>query len=99
MATKDDVDMVDATAKAQDLSDYADLLQTNHSDAFAFSETEQLALDLYDQLRELELQHGLLQAQQTSTVESPSFVLSGTNGMQRMCLTFRRSQMMSSKSS
>jgi hypothetical protein len=75
MTTKDDVDMVDATAKAQDPSDYADLLQTNHSDAFAFSETEQLALDLYDQLRELELQHSLLQAQQTSTVESPSFVI------------------------
>lgn len=64
MATGDDVDMVDATAKAVDVGDYADLLQTNHSDAFAFSQTEQLALDLYDQLRELELEQSLFQAQQ-----------------------------------
>jgi hypothetical protein len=67
MAAKDDVDMKDATTKVQDPSDYADLLQTNHSDAFAFSESEQLALELYDQLRELELEQSLLQAQQSGT--------------------------------
>ncbi|EAT84652.2 hypothetical protein SNOG_08376 [Parastagonospora nodorum SN15] len=65
MATKGDVEMVDTTAKLQDPNDYADLLQTNHSDAFAFSETEKLALQLYDQLKELELELSLLQAQQS----------------------------------
>jgi hypothetical protein len=65
MATENDVAMIDATAKPQDTNDYADLLQTNHSDAFAFSEREKLALQLYDQLRELELEQSLLQAQQS----------------------------------
>jgi hypothetical protein len=65
MATKGDVEMVDATAKLQDPNDHADLLQTNHSDAFAFSETEKLALQLYDQLKELELELSLLHAQQS----------------------------------
>ncbi|EDU51502.1 CENP-H domain containing protein [Pyrenophora tritici-repentis] len=63
MANKD-VDMVDAAVRAPDSNGYAQLLQTNHSDAFAFSETEELALQLYDQLRELELQQSLIQAQQ-----------------------------------
>jgi hypothetical protein len=65
MATKNDVDMEDATIKLRDPTDYADLLQTNHSDTFAFSESEKRALELYDQLRELELEQSLLQAQQT----------------------------------
>jgi hypothetical protein len=64
MATKGDVAMIDAAAKSQDPSDYADLLQTNHSDAFAFSENEKLALQLFGQLREIELEQSLLQAQQ-----------------------------------
>ncbi|KAH7077799.1 centromere protein H (CENP-H)-domain-containing protein [Paraphoma chrysanthemicola] len=68
MATKSDVEMFDAATKEHDPGDYADLLQTNHHDAFAFTETEQLALGLYDQLRELELQQSLLQAQQTTHV-------------------------------
>jgi hypothetical protein len=67
MAAKGDVDMVDATTTSPDTNDYADLLQTNHSDAFAFSEAEKLALHLYDQLKELELQQSLLQAQQSGT--------------------------------
>ena len=67
MAAKGDVDMPDAPAQRQSPADYADMLQTTHSDAFTFSETEQLALDLYDQLRELELQQSLLQAQQSGT--------------------------------
>jgi hypothetical protein len=67
MATKGDVDMADATTKTQHASHYADLLQTNHSDAFAFSDTEKLALQLYDQLKELELQQSLLKAQQSGT--------------------------------
>ena len=63
MATSNDVPMADsATTKAIGANDYSDLLQTAHSDAFAFSDTEQLALQLYDQLRELELEKSLLQA-------------------------------------
>jgi hypothetical protein len=65
MATRDDVDMVDATTKVQDPTDYADLLQTPHSNAFAFSENEQLAIDLYDKLIEMELEQSLLVAQQS----------------------------------
>jgi hypothetical protein len=42
---------------------YSDLLQTSYNDAFAFSEREQVALSLYDQVRELELQRSLLEAQ------------------------------------
>ncbi|CAN9116166.1 unnamed protein product [Alternaria alternata] len=57
MAARGRVDMTDVASRTQDASDYADLLQTNHSDAFAFSEAEKLALQLYDQLKELELQH------------------------------------------
>jgi hypothetical protein len=65
MAAKGDVDMADAIPKAQGPNDVADLLQTNHNDAFAFSHTEALALELYDQLQELELQRSLLEAQQS----------------------------------
>lgn len=63
MESNKDVDMVDAGAKPLGSSGYADLLQTDHTDAFAFAETEKRALALYDQLRELELQLSLLQAQ------------------------------------
>ena len=67
MATKNDVDMPDAGTGPQDpdphSSDLSDLLSTNHSDAFAFSESEKLALQLYDQMRELELEQSLLRAQ------------------------------------
>ncbi|EUC37099.1 hypothetical protein COCCADRAFT_1879 [Bipolaris zeicola 26-R-13] len=68
MATRGDVDMVDVGAKTQDAHDDADLLQTAHSDAFALSDTELLALQLYDQLKELELQQSLVQAQQAGTL-------------------------------
>lgn len=68
MATKGDVEMADAEVKVHDPNDYADLLQTNHCDAFAFSKSEKLALYLYDQLQELELQQSLLQAQQSGTL-------------------------------
>ncbi|KAL6706585.1 hypothetical protein ACN47E_005341 [Coniothyrium glycines] len=66
MAAVHDVQMMDATAKAPDPNDYADLLQTNHTDAFAFSETEKLALQLYDQLHDLELQQSLHLAHQAA---------------------------------
>ena len=65
MASKGDVVMADATPRSQGADDVGDLLQTNHSDAFAFSHTEALALELYDQLQELELQRSLLEAQQS----------------------------------
>ncbi|KAH9877526.1 hypothetical protein IAQ61_002893 [Plenodomus lingam] len=58
MANTDDV-------RVQDPNDATHLLPTDYSDAFAFSEAEQLALRLYDQLQELELQLSLLKAQQS----------------------------------
>lgn len=64
MANKGDTIMADAEAKSLDQGDVGDLLQTTCSDAFAFTESEKLALELYDQLRELELQQSLLQAQE-----------------------------------
>lgn len=63
MATANDTMMMDSAPGPQNAHDYSDLLQTNHSDAFAFSDQEELVLKLYDQLRELELQQSLLQAQ------------------------------------
>ncbi|KAF2633942.1 hypothetical protein BU25DRAFT_427344 [Macroventuria anomochaeta] len=64
MANKGDSVMADVAVKSQDAGDISDLVQTNHSDAFAFTESEKLALELYDQLRELELQQSLLRAQE-----------------------------------
>ncbi|KAF3038720.1 hypothetical protein E8E11_003295 [Didymella keratinophila] len=64
--------MADANAKSPDLGDLGDLLQTNHSDALVFTETENLALELYDQLRELELQQSLLRAQERAHVPDVS---------------------------
>ncbi|CAN9103322.1 unnamed protein product [Alternaria alternata] len=72
MAARGRVDMTDVASRTQDASDYADLLQTNHSDAFAFSEAEKLALQLYDQLKELELQHSLIEAQQSADAHDAS---------------------------
>jgi hypothetical protein len=70
MATTQDVDMADSPPQPRDPNDYTDLLQTNHADAFAFSEAEKLALELYDQLRELELQQSLLHAHREGTYVS-----------------------------
>jgi hypothetical protein len=67
MTAEEDVEMVDATTRLHDPNDHTELLQTNHSDAFAFSESERLALQLYDELRELELQQSLLEAQQSGS--------------------------------
>ncbi|KAF2852891.1 hypothetical protein T440DRAFT_516186 [Plenodomus tracheiphilus IPT5] len=58
--------MATTAANGQDANGYADLLQTHYTAAFAFSEAEQLALSLYDQLQELELQLSLLKAQQSA---------------------------------
>jgi hypothetical protein len=54
-------------AGPQEPDGYSDLLQTIHCDAFVFSEGEQAALDLYDQLQELELQKSLLESQAEGT--------------------------------
>jgi hypothetical protein len=69
--TSNDVLMGDReTTQAISANDYSDLLQTPHADAFAFSETEQFALQLYDQLRELELEKSLLEAHANGTSSS-----------------------------
>ena len=62
MADTGDTVILDAAVKLQAVGDISDLLRTNHSDAFTFTESEDLALDLYDQLRELELQQSLVKA-------------------------------------
>lgn len=67
MAAVNDTIMADAPGAPQNPHDFSELLQTPHSDAFAFSEEELLALELCDQLRELELQRSLLQAQNEGT--------------------------------
>ena len=63
MATVNDTAVNNRTDEPHSANDYTDLLQTDHHDAFAFSDQEQFALQLYDQLRELELQNSLYQAQ------------------------------------
>ncbi|KAF2464703.1 uncharacterized protein BDR25DRAFT_271316 [Lindgomyces ingoldianus] len=68
MDNANDAVMVDAAPKPRNPDDYSDLLHTSHSDAFAFSEREQLVLELYDQLRELELEQSLLKAQNEDDV-------------------------------
>jgi hypothetical protein len=85
MATRGDVDMTDVAAKAHEAHDHADVLQTTYSDAFAFSDTEMLALQLYDQLKELELQQSLLQAQQSGTLYTSRRVKQG--GVNQVCST------------
>jgi hypothetical protein len=70
MARSIDIAMADVSAAAQTLTE-SDFLNTPHSDAFAFSDLEKRVLDLYDQLRDLELQKSLLEAQESGT---PSYL-------------------------
>lgn len=65
MANTGDVNKADIAIGSHDAGDINDLHKTIHSDAFAFNESEKLALELYDQLRELELQQSLLRAQES----------------------------------
>ena len=44
-------------------SEFADLIQANKNDAFAFTEQERLILELYDQEQELQLESSLFEAQ------------------------------------
>jgi hypothetical protein len=63
MATaNNDTTMADVAPGLQGAHEHSGLLQTPHSDAFTFSETETTALELYDKLRELELETSLLEA-------------------------------------
>lgn len=99
MATLNDALMADAGPKVQSSGDYSDLVQTPHSDAFAFTDLELRALELYDELRELELQHSLIQAQSTGKpLTSMAFSLPLIH-LQQAILMFQRYQMMSYKSS
>ena len=67
MAAADDLHMADHAAKPPHPDDFSDLLHTPYSDAFGFSDAEQRALDLYDKLRELELERSLIEAIAHST--------------------------------
>jgi hypothetical protein len=100
MATKQDVEMADTAAKVHEPSEFTDLLQTKYTDAFAFSETEKLALELYDQMRELELQISLLRAQQDGTSHTRAqIIISCTDLLQLTRLVSRHFQMMKCRSS
>ncbi len=100
MATNADVEMADASVQNDRPDNYADLLQTSHTDAFAFSESEQRVLQLYDQLRDLELQQSLLQAHLSGTSASNVVYQLGSDMVvQHTCRILRRSQMMHYKNS
>ncbi|KAF9697257.1 hypothetical protein EKO04_004612 [Ascochyta lentis] len=82
MAGKGDVAMVDAADASIDAVNMDHLLQTNHSDAFAFTTSEKLALELYDQLQELELQQSLLQAQETGASYCRALIVAEREAME-----------------
>jgi hypothetical protein len=67
MADTGDTVILDPAVELQVAGDISDLLQTKHCDAFTFTEPEDLALNLYDQLRELELQQSLVKAHNLCT--------------------------------
>jgi len=48
-------------------SEFADLIQANKNDVFAFTEQERLILELYDQEQELQLESSLFEAQAQGT--------------------------------
>lgn len=50
-------------------SEFADLIQANKNDAFAFTEQERLILELYDQEQELQLEGSLFEAQAQGILE------------------------------
>ncbi|KAG9202746.1 hypothetical protein G6514_003999 [Epicoccum nigrum] len=72
MADTGDTVILDPAVELQVAGDISDLLQTKHCDAFTFTEPEDLALNLYDQLRELELQQSLVKAHNLSHVPEVS---------------------------
>jgi len=72
-----DVDMAN-THEADALQQLA----TPYSDTWAFSDAEQLALRLYDQLHQLELQRSLLEAQQQSAEHAPEVAALSDDALQ-----------------
>ncbi|KAF2007096.1 hypothetical protein P154DRAFT_517507 [Amniculicola lignicola CBS 123094] len=86
-----DTPMADAAPALQNPTDYSDLLKTNHADAFAFSAQEELALSLYDQLRDLELQQSLLEAQESASGSDVSVV--SEHVLQEQLITAEREAM------
>ena len=67
MAATNDTRMAESSVKHLHATDFSDVLQTPYSDAFAFSDAEQDALELYDRLRELELEKSLTAALHNGT--------------------------------
>lgn len=92
--------MADAPAAPKNPRDYSDLLETNNTDAFAFSDREKLVLGLYHQLTELELQRSLLEAQNEGSygIRSLGWDIRLTL-LQLMSLTSHNYQTMKCKSS
>ncbi|KAF2644988.1 hypothetical protein P280DRAFT_504460 [Massarina eburnea CBS 473.64] len=91
MSAMNDITMADTAAGAQKPGGTSGLLQTPHSDAFAFSDLERRALELYDQLRELELQKSLIEAQESAHVPTVSTL--SDDGLQEQLITAQRQAM------
>ncbi|KAF1959933.1 hypothetical protein CC80DRAFT_440129 [Byssothecium circinans] len=72
MAAVNDITMADLNAKVHTSTEVSGLLTTPHCDAFAFSDLERRALELCDQLQELELQRSLIEAQESAHVPDVS---------------------------
>ncbi|KAF2191433.1 hypothetical protein K469DRAFT_720443 [Zopfia rhizophila CBS 207.26] len=91
MDNANDTVIMDADSKAQNPNDYSDLLQTKHSDAFAFSDQEKLILKLYDDLQELELQQSLLEAHKEA--QTPDVSALSDDVLQEQLITAEREAM------
>ncbi|PVI07329.1 hypothetical protein DM02DRAFT_608876 [Periconia macrospinosa] len=92
MAATQDVIMTDGAAETKTVaSDLSSLLHTPHSDAFAFSDLEERVLQLYDQLRELELQRSLIKAHESAHVPDTSAL--SDDELQEQLITAQRDAM------
>ncbi|KAF2016142.1 hypothetical protein BU24DRAFT_492293 [Aaosphaeria arxii CBS 175.79] len=92
MSTTNDVVMNENAPESSNTNnDYSNLLKSSHCDAFAFSDQEQLALQLYDQLKELELQQSLLTAQ--SEVIQPDVSALSDDDVREQLITAEREMM------
>ncbi|KAF2205977.1 hypothetical protein GQ43DRAFT_384722 [Delitschia confertaspora ATCC 74209] len=75
-----DTIMTDAPSKMESNSDVSPLIQTPHSDAFAFSDQEKRILALYDQIQDLELQQSFFQTQ--AQAQTPDVSALSDDGLQ-----------------